>query len=84
MRLRSDNLTWREIDGETVLLDLAGSKYLTVNSTGTTLLHLLVEERDRAELIEALTATYGISDERAETDVDDFVGALAAKGLLAV
>ena len=35
MRLRDENLTWREIDGETVLLDLAGSKYLTVNAAGT-------------------------------------------------
>lgn len=82
MRLRSANLSLREIDGETVLLDLAGSKYLSVNSSGTVLLHLLAENRSRDELVDALVSTYGISAAQAGGDVDAFLSNLADKGLL--
>src|SRR4051795_2998601 len=47
MRLREHDLVWREIDGEIVLLDLASSKYLMINKTGTFLLQLLATERDQ-------------------------------------
>jgi hypothetical protein len=82
VRLRDENLTWREIDGETVLLDLAGSKYLTVNAAGTTLLHVLVEGADRDQLIAELVEAYDIPAEQAASDVDAFVAALESKGLL--
>lgn len=82
MRLRGDNLTWRELDGETVILDLQGSKYLTVNTSGTTLLKLLAADRTRDELVEALVSQYGITAEQAESDVDQFIAALSQKGLL--
>jgi hypothetical protein len=82
VRLRGDNLTWRELDGETVILDLQGSKYLTVNASGTTLLKLLAADRTREELVEALVSQYGITAEQAESDVDQFIAALSHKGLL--
>jgi hypothetical protein len=83
MRLRSDGLTWREVDGETVLLDLESSIYLTTNRTGTFLLRQLTEERSRPDLIAALTAEYGVDEERAGGDVDMFVDMLEARHLLA-
>jgi hypothetical protein len=82
MRLRSENLSWRELDGEAVLLDLAGSKYLNVNAPGTTLLRLLVEDRTADDLVRALVAEYGIAEDQARADVEAFTGALAEKGLL--
>jgi coenzyme PQQ synthesis protein D (PqqD) len=82
MRLRSENLSWRELDGEAVLLDLAESKYLNVNTTGTTLLRLLVEDRTTDELVHALIAAYGITESQATADVEAFTNALAEKGLL--
>ena len=82
MRLRSDDLTWREIDGELVILDLRSSKYLTTNASGAVLLKELVEERSRAELASALVAAFGISQVQAEADVSNYVGALVDAGLL--
>ena len=83
MRLRADQLSWRELDGQAVVLDLAASKYLTVNETGTVLLRRLAEgDCDRVELVRALMQHYGICEEQACADVEAFIGNLERKGLL--
>jgi hypothetical protein len=82
MRLRSDGLTWREIDGETVVLDLRSSTYLTTNKTGSLLLQMLGEERTREHLVAALMEAYEVDRERAELDTDAFVATLREKGML--
>lgn len=82
MRLRDDNLVMREIDGQTVLLDLLGSAYFASNQTGTFLLQLLKEEQEREALIAALVQEFGIEAERAAADADAFVALLAEQDLL--
>lgn len=82
MKLDSQRITWREIDGELVILDLAASTYLTTNETGTTLLKELVEERSHEELVEVLLAAFDVSREAADTDVRAFVEDLDRNGLL--
>jgi hypothetical protein len=82
LRLRNGELSWREFDGETVLLDLAGSRYLTVNAAGTVLLKRLANGCDRDELVTALVDAFKIAPEQAAADADAFVATLNAKGLL--
>lgn len=82
MRLRGEDLTWQEIDGELVILDLARSSYLTTNGTGAFLAKLLVEDRTPDDLAAALAAEYGITPEEARGDVDAFVAELARLELL--
>ncbi|TDE94061.1 PqqD family protein [Occultella glacieicola] len=84
MQLRKDGVTWREIDGEMVLLDLKTSKYLTTNRAGTTLVKLLAEDRTADDLTSALVTEFGISADRAAGDVAAFVGSLEQRGLLQV
>jgi hypothetical protein len=83
MKLRTDGVTWQEIDGELVLLDMQTSAYLTTNVAGAVLAKLLVEERDQADLADALVAEFGIDRETADADAANFVDQLREKGLLA-
>ena len=83
MKLRDDNLVLREIDGETVLLDLSSSTYFASNRTGTFLLQRLTSERDRESLINDLAAEFGISTQQATVDTDAFVAQLSDQDLLA-
>ena len=83
MRLRGSGLTWQEIDGELVILDLNRSVYLTTNGSGTVLAKLLVEERTADELAAALVQTYSIDTDTARRDVESFIKTLTDKGLLA-
>jgi len=82
VRLRTDGLTWQEIDGELVILDLNSSAYLTTNPAGATLAKLLTEERTVDELAQALVDEFDIDLAQARQDTDDFVSQLAEKNLL--
>lgn len=76
-------MTWQEIDGELVILDLARSTYLTTNSTGAFLAKHLVEETTAEALAAALVEEYGISTADATEDVEAFLGELRRLELLA-
>ena len=82
MRLRTEDVTWQEIDGELVILDLARSTYLTTNTTGAFLTKRLVEESSEDDLAGALAAEYGLDRDEALADVREFVGTLRGLELL--
>lgn len=82
MKLRADDLTWREIDGDLVILDLRSSTYLTTNASGAVLMKELTEDRTDDQLVQALVGAYDIPASQAESDVRTFVEALSNGGLL--
>lgn len=82
VQLRSDGLSWQEIDGELVILDLQNSVYLTTNDSGAFLAKLLVEECSLEDLVAALVGEYGIDVELATRDATDFVATLREKRLV--
>jgi hypothetical protein len=82
MKLRVDDITWREIDGDLVVLDLRSSTYLTANASASVLMRQLTEERSLAQLVQALVDAFDIPPQRAQQDVQAFVDELGASGLI--
>ena len=82
MKLRNEGLTWQEIDGELVILDLKNSVYLTTNAAGAVLAKLLTDERTMDDLADALVDRFGIEDGVARRDTEAFVNQLKDKRLL--
>jgi hypothetical protein len=82
IKLRSEGLTWQEIDGELVILDLKNSVYLTTNAAGAVITKLLTEERTVDQLSEALVDEFGIEKDLARRDIEAFVKQLKEKRLL--
>lgn len=82
LRLRPDALVWREIDEELVAVDIAASTYLSANQTGALLWQMLARGTTRVDLVRQLVDRFGISAERAGTDVDAFVQDLRKRELL--
>ena len=82
LRVRTDALEWREVDGEIVALDLRRSVYLAINPSGALLWPALVEGATRDDLVTRLGEEAGISPEVASEDVDRFLSDLAEHGLL--
>ena len=82
LRLNTDAVSWREVDGEVIALRHASSEYLATNSTATFVWRALVPGASRLELVELLVAEFGIDVDRAAADVDAFVDVLASRGLL--
>jgi len=83
LTLRADDLYWREIDDEIVVLEGRRSAYLSVNSSGALLWRMLARGATRDELIAALVTTYGIDAAGAAADADRFVEDMRAASLLA-
>jgi Coenzyme PQQ synthesis protein D (PqqD) len=83
LRLNSTAVSWREVDGEVLALDLGSSTYLGTNPTGALLWKALAEGTSRDRLVELLTAEFDVDEGRAAADVDGFLRHLDAQGLLA-
>jgi coenzyme PQQ synthesis protein D (PqqD) len=82
LRLRRDNLSWRELDGEIVALDNGNSMYVATNRTGTLLWNKLAAGATREQLAADLVAAFDVAPDQAATDVGRFVDDLRAQGLL--
>ena len=82
LRLRSNAVEWKEIEGEIVALEGESSTYLSANSSGALLWTSLASGATREQLAEQLVARYGIAPEVARADVDCFLEELSARGLL--
>lgn len=80
LRLRGGATAWRESEHETVLLDLNRSSYLGVNPAGTLLWSMLAEGTTRDALIARLQSEYGLGEQQAEHDVDEFLRQCADRG----
>ncbi len=84
LALRAQDIHWREIEGEVVILDGRARRYLALNRSGTELWRLLAAGTTRSELVCRLTTVYGVAAEQAGTDVDRLLDALITRSLLDV
>ena len=82
MKLRVDDITWREIDRDLVILDLRSSTYLTANASATVLIRQLTEDRTFMQLTQALVDAFDVTERQAQEDVQRFIDVLGSHGLL--
>ncbi|HWF72781.1 MAG TPA: PqqD family protein [Solirubrobacteraceae bacterium] len=83
LRLRTDELEWKQIDDEIVVLDGRASNYLSAGGAGVILWHMLESGATADELSAALVDKYSIDEASARADVDSFLAELTEQGLLA-
>lgn len=83
LRLRTEDLSWRDVDDEIIVLDLQGSEYFAVNGSGAVLWRLLAVGTDEEALRGALVEQFEIDSELARTDVTTFLEELRSLGLVA-
>ena len=72
----------QEIDGETVLLDLASEQYFGLDAVGTRVWQLLQEGNDLVAVYEAMLKEYDVDAARLESDLRGIIGKLADAGLI--
>ena len=83
MKIRTTGLSWRELDGKIMLLDIASSSYLSISGAGSVIWTALVKGATFDELISAVEAEFDVDHDTATTDVREFVDDLVRRGLLA-
>ncbi|MDH4186665.1 MAG: PqqD family protein [Nitrospira sp.] len=83
MRLRiADDVVFRDLAGESVLLNLRSGTYFGLDAIGTRFWHLLREQGSLAQTIATLLNEYDVDEIRLRQDVEALVDQLLAKGLL--
>ena len=81
-QLRARRVPWHDHDG-VVVIRAPESQTFALNPTAAILWRSLVTGADRARLVTALIAEFGIDELAAARDVDGFLERLASRGLLA-
>jgi len=80
----SQDVLAQELDGETVLLDLASESYFGLDAVGTRVWQLLSDGMDQAAMIDSLFEDYEVDREVLEKDVNQLLGRLSAAGLISI
>jgi len=83
LELRGEDVLWRRMESEIVILDGQSWEYLALNTSAGLLWERLQLGATRSELIQLLVETYDVPAETATGDVDAFIESLRAKDLLA-
>jgi hypothetical protein len=82
IRLRTDALEWRRVQGQLVVMDLRSSKYLRINRTGTVLWDELVQGASRDQLLSRLETAFEVDRAAAVRDLEAFLAGLRKWDLL--
>jgi len=78
----SEDVVWRNLQGESVLLDLKSGVYFGLDAVGTRIWTLLQAHRDLQAVLQELLCEYEVSEETCARDLMDLVSAMAEKGLV--
>jgi hypothetical protein len=82
IEVRQQAAVWREVDGETVLLDLSSASYLGMNSAGSLLWTAITQGTNRSRLVALLVDRFALEHDRATHDVDEFLATCRERGLI--
>jgi len=81
----SEDVVWRDLEGEVVILDLATQHYFGLTGAGNEMWHLIAEHGSSDKIIDDLVARYEDVDPRKlERDFEKLVRELAGKGMLKI
>ncbi|MEE8601607.1 PqqD family protein [Euzebya tangerina] len=82
LQLDDQRVSWREIDGEVIAVDLTRDEYLSLNHTGSLLWRELVAGATITDLVDRLVQAFAVDARTASRDVTEFVTTLRERRLL--
>lgn len=75
----SDDISWRDVNDETIILHLKSGEYFTLNDTAKYLWKGICEDKQPRELVLLMAQDYNLKPEEVESDVLDFFVGLMQK-----
>ena len=78
----AEGITWRDIKGELIALELESGEYFSFNEIGRLAWLALAEGRSVGQVVETVLAEYEVSLAQAESDVVAFTQGLLENGLI--
>lgn len=83
-RAREEEVAAKVIDGEAIIINLANGVYYSMDKVGAQVWDLLQAGHTVGGIIAAVTASYDVSREQAESDVGELIQELVQENLVAV
>ena len=80
----SEQVLFREVGDEGVILSLQDGQYFGLDETGTQIWKLLQTEHDLDSIAEQLVSEYDVTREKVRSDVDQFIQELVSAKLIAI
>ncbi|MBI4588184.1 MAG: PqqD family protein [Candidatus Rokubacteria bacterium] len=80
----TDDVLFRDLQGEMVLLNLKTGFYFGLDPMGARIWQLIREHQDVRKVLDLLLGEYEVTDARCERDLLGFVALLSEKGLIEV
>ena len=80
----SENILFREMQGEAVLLNIETGIYFGLDSTGTATWNVMQKQKNVGKIIDSLLQEYEIDPETCREDLLKFLNNLQKNGLLEV
>ena len=78
----SDDVVFRDVGGEAVILDLKNGTYFGLDAVGTRIWRVLTEGATLAEALEVIVSEYDVPRTIAERDLLDLVADLCRRQLI--
>ena len=79
-----DDVLFRKLDGEAVILNLKSEEYFGLDEVGTDMLKELTSSNSIQTTYEKLLKEYAVDEETLHRDLTDFIYKLLDKGLIEV
>ena len=79
-----DDVVFRDLAGEAVILNLASGTYFGLNEVGTRMWHLLAEHGETEPVLATVLAEYEVEESPLRQDLDALLHILVEKGLIVV
>jgi Coenzyme PQQ synthesis protein D (PqqD) len=80
----SENVMWRDLDGEIVILNLVSGIYFSVDGVGSRIWILMSEHVPNEEIIRTLISEFDVEETQLRSDMESLVRDLASQGLIEV
>lgn len=78
----SEDVTWRDVDEEMIVLHLPTGKYYTFNNTGHLVWQQLAEGKDTSEITSQIMNKYEVDEKAATKDLTTFINGLKEHNLI--
>ncbi|MBN2406164.1 MAG: PqqD family protein [Elusimicrobia bacterium] len=70
---KNPDVTWREVDGEAVLLNLENDYYYSMNEIGTKIWAMLNKGKTQKQIIAAIMEEFDADKKQVELDIKQFI-----------
>ena len=80
----SENVVWRDLEGEIVILNLTSGAYFSVDGVGTRIWVLMSERVATEEIVRRLMSEFDVEETQLRNDMESLFRELASQGLIEI